>query len=482
MPSITEQTAEIKKALDVQKASFTQSTGLVQYNLEAPAKFLVPVITPLRNSIPRVKAVGGTQANWKAITSLNTNGVSAGVSEGNRGAEVTPQVTNYSASFVGIGLESSFTFEAEYAAEGFDDVRARNSEGLLKQVMIEEEKLIVGGLGTYGLGVTPTPVAALNTGKGAMTPTAGLKLFCVALTMAGYLRSSVAAGLPGQLSRTNADASVDLIGGGNAQVSAASNAVTTAGADLSIIGTVAAVKGAAAYAWYVGTAAGTAKLAAITMQNKVTLLADAAGTQMADNAKIAADYSQDSLVFDGFLAQAAKTGSNAYFKSMDGATLTSDGAGGIVEIDAALRDRWDNYRLSPSVIYVNAAEAVTIKKLCIANGGAPLVRFASDSQGAHTFSAGSSIGSYLNPFGMGEGVLIPIKIHPYLPAGTILMLTNEIPYPLSNVSNVFQMKLRRDYYQMEWPVTSRKRGFGVYFDGVLQHYFPPSMAVIANIG
>ena len=47
-------------------------SGLVGYDLEPAARVLQPVITPLRNRLPRVKGKGGTAANWKQITSLDT--------------------------------------------------------------------------------------------------------------------------------------------------------------------------------------------------------------------------------------------------------------------------------------------------------------------------------------------------------------------------------------------------------------------------
>jgi hypothetical protein len=83
---------------------------------------------------------------------------------------------------------------------------------------------------------------------------------------------------------------------------------------------------------------------------------------------------------------------------------------------------------------------------------------------------------------MGAGQEIPIRLHPNVPTGTILILTEELPYPVNNVTNVFQMKLRQDYYLQEWPRTTRKQRAGVYFDGVLQHYAPFSMCVISNVG
>jgi len=92
------------------------------------------------------------------------------------------------------------------------------------------------------------------------------------------------------------------------------------------------------------------------------------------------------------------------------------------------------------------------------------------------------IKEYLNRFSMAGGQLIPIKIHPNMPAGTILFYTERLPYPLSNVANVAQIRTRQDYYQIEWPLHSRKYEYGVYADEVLQHYYPPSMGVVTNIG
>jgi hypothetical protein len=75
-----------------------------------------------------------------------------------------------------------------------------------------------------------------------------------------------------------------------------------------------------------------------------------------------------------------------------------------------------------------------------------------------------------------------VKIHPNMPAGTLFAFTEKLPYPLSNVDTVARIVTRQDYYQIEWPLVSRKYQYGVYADEVLQHYFPPSMGIITNIG
>lgn len=472
--------AELAKAW-TQSGSAT--TGITAYNLEAPAKKLYPVITPLRNRIPRINGGGGTQANWKAITGINTSKISAGVSQGNRGAAITTSTSDKNAVFRGIGLEDYVTFEADYSAQGFDDVKALAVEGLLRAVMIQEEALILGGNSSVALGTTPTPTTSTSTTGGSLAA-ATYNVICVAMTLEAYLRYSVSSGLEGQVSRTNTDGSVDTFGSGCARKSTAASQVTT-GSTSTISASVAAVTGAVAYAWYWGTA-GNELLGAITTINSVLISAAATGTQNA-SAMPATDYSQNSLVFDGMLSQIWSAGSGAYVKNLatgtagTGTPLTSDSAGGIVEIDEALKSFWDNYRLSPTDIYVNAQELQNITKKTLAGSSTAAQRFTFNvDQGM--ISGGTMVRSYLNKFSMNGPVEIPIRLHPNLPPGTILFFCDQLPYPLSGVASVLRMLTRREYYQVEWPLRTRKYEYGVYADEVLQNYFPPAFGVISNIG
>src|SRR5205085_2298675 len=295
----------------------------------------------------------------------------------------------------------------------------------------------------------------------------------------GYLNSTVANGLQKQVTRTNIDGTTDNYGGGSSNISAASNSVTTTGGNLTINATCPAVKGAAGYAWYVGPNAAGAKLALITTVNAATFAADPAGTQTA--AAWGSDQSTNSFIFDGFIAQALKT-TSSYYKSLDGGFLTSDGASGIVQIDVALQTQWDANRLSPTKIWVSSQEAASINKKVMAATGVPLFRINMDVNGKPAVIGGSMVAGYFNKFAPGGGQVIPMEIHPYLTAGTLFMQTEYLPYPLSNVDNVAQIKCRRDYHQIDWPITSRTYQFGVYVDEVLQVFAPFAFCVLANIG
>ncbi len=470
----------------LEKSTFQEPTspidGLAFYDLEAGAKFLAPVLTPLRNETPRVSGKGGIQANWRAITGINTTGLRLGVSGGNRAGVQSVTTADYFASYKGIGIETNVDFEAEYAGMGFDDVRAQAGLRGLQATMIGEEALILGGNTSLALGVTPTPTLVASASNGSLA-TGTLSVICVALSLDGYINGSVANGIQSQITRTNADGSSDVFGGGAAQKSANATVAVT-GPTGSVAATVTPVRGAFGYAWFWGVA-GSEVLGAISSINSLVITATAAGTQTATSLP-SADWSANTLVFDGLLTIALKAGSGAYVASQASGTagvgtpLTSDGAGGVVEIDLALKSMWDNYRLSPDTIWVNSQEALNISRKIIAGASNSAQRFVFNAA-QDAVNGGVIVRTYLNRFSMSGGSALEIRVHPNMPAGTILMTSRSIPYPLSGVGNVFQIRTRRDYYQIEWPLRTRRYEYGVYADEVLQHYFPPSMAVISNI-
>lgn len=491
--SRTESSDELVKAFT---QSGTATSGITAYDLEAPAKTIYPVLTPLRNMIPRVSGKGGIQANWRAITGININHMSPGVGEGNRGGVIATQTADYTAVYRGLGLDDYATFEADMAAEGFDDVKARSVQGLLRSLMIGEEGVILGGNGGgKALGTTPTPAAAQSTGGSLANAT--VSLICVALgpdaynAVAGYNNgttgeslNAATATVPGAVSRTNADGSTESYGGGSAQKSAAASVTISAGGGTaSITGTVTVVPGAVGYAWFFGTA-GAEKLNQVTTLNSVVItdLSDS-GAQLASTLS-AADHSTNSLVFDGLLTQIVKANSGAYYKALAtgtagvGTKLTSNSAGGITEIDTAFTSFWNSYRLSPDFLFVHAQQLTDITRTVVKNGGAPLIRLNANAANSSAIAAGTRVGTILNSI---TGQDVQLVVHPNLPAGTMLFYSRELPYKLSGITNTCQIRARRDYYQIEWPLRSRKWEYGVYSDEVLQHFFPPSMGMITNI-
>lgn len=486
-------TATSGGASDSLYKAWTTQTGLVNYDLEKPAKSLYPVLTPIRNELPRtVSGMGDTATHWKAITAINSAQVPIGLEQGERGGVMNVTLVDRTATYVTYGLDNYVTYQAQWASEGFDSAVERAVQTLLEAVMIAEEAMMLGGNSSVALGTTPTPVAVGSTTGGALTD-ATYYVGCVALTHDGWRLATVSAtGVQQQIVRTNADQTVSIVNGGTAQPSAQSNAITlNAGTAVqSVNASVTAVRGAVAYAWYLGTSAGALYIQKISTINSVVFnTAYVSASRQNFIGLTAADYSAlGTFSFNGFLYQTGfDSTSGGYYASLGtgtngtGTSLTSDGAGGVNEIETALEAFWGTYNLTPDTIWVSAQEAKTINTLIIANDGAPLFRFnvAAGTQLANGNIGGSYTASYLNKYTNG---LLSIRIHPKMPAGTMLFTSKTLPYPHTDIPEVARMKLRRDYFQMQWPQRTLKYEYGVYCDGVLQVYFPAAFGVITNIG
>jgi hypothetical protein len=503
--NITQDTIELLKAAmqdpnsELAKA-WTQAgsaiSGLTAYDLEAPAKTLYPVLTPLRNRIPRVSGKGGIQANWRAVTAINTAKISAGVVEGKRGGMITTTTTDQLAAYKGLGLEDSVTFEAQYAGQTFEDIRARAVRGLLNSLMIQEEFIILGGNGAAVASAKPTitlteHLVAVSPG-GQLKSATKYKAGVVALTLEGFKLATVAGGIVQTYSRTAGGGdSADTVNGGTGvpsdpvEITISTSGVNTQSMKLSC----PVVPGAVAYAWYWGATASDLLLGAITTVNSYVAQTEvAAGTQKL-SALAATDYAKNALLFDGLLYQCWKSGSGAYIKDMAtgsltvnacGTSLTAGTDGTITELDVMLQSMWDNYRLSPTRLIMASQEINYIRKKVLLGSTTAGQRFVfqSDQSG---ITGGYKVNAYLNPFGMGEAKPIPIEHHPDMPNGVIFADTDDLPYTLSGVTNVKQIRTRQEYYQIEWPLRTRKYEYGVYCDEVLQNYFPPAFGIIYNI-
>jgi hypothetical protein len=410
------------------------------------------------------------------------------VKEGQRAPRMSITTEDHSATYVTIGQETDVTFEAQSAGQGFEDVMATAGMRLLQQIMILEEYGILGGNRSVALGV-PGVVAVSTADVGGTIADGTYNVIAVLLTQEGALAADLVAGVVQTQTVTGLDNQTYTLNGGSSNKSApVSTGALGGGGNAHIISaSVPVKKGTVAYAWYVGTG-GNETLQAITNINSVKLTALIAGVQNAS--AITADCSLNaSLAFDGLLYSAFNS-SQAYYSALatgtpgTGTTLTSDGNNGVTEINVMLKSFWDNFRLSPEEIYVNAQELQTIASLVLQGTGVPLARFTFDvNQKDPKLVAGATIGWYFNKFSMDGGQLLPIKLHPNLNPGTIFTWAQNLPaqYQAANVPNTAEVQCRRDYYQVPWPLVTRTNQTGVYAEEVLKVLAPFALGTITNI-
>jgi hypothetical protein len=481
---------EVMKAF-VQPGSAT--SGLAQYDLEQGARLLYPITTIFRNMIPRLTGGTGIQANWRALTAVNPGNLNIGLSEGHRGGFMGQTVVDKFAAFKTSGMDNYVTEQAYLAAVTFQDLMALAATTTLQGTMEQEEKLDIGGNSSILLGtpVTPTQGATAATG-GFLSDGTTYSVIVVALTYLGMVNSVAptvsGAGVlsGGQVAlpyvRTNADGSTDNVQGFSGIQSAASAAITLSGGGSTQVlnAKTTAVNGAIGYAWYMGLTAGTERLVKITGYPTATITNTNSTGQLA-TALPASDTSTFSLNYDGILTQILASGSGAYVKDLGGAALTTSGSGsgGIAEIDTLIADRISNYRLVPTDIFCSPTDQAAISAT-IMTGNTNLAPFIMSGASEDGLAAAVQFKVYNNKVGYGTPQL-EVHAHPFIPAGTMIFYSRTNPYPLSNVPNLIRKLCRRDYWQVDWPVVTLQRTLGVYFDAVLQMYFPPAFGVITGI-
>jgi hypothetical protein len=498
----------------------SQATNLLWYDLKPVVLMLYPFreMIPRISRLPRIGADGGTAYHWKRVTAINVNGVSSGVSEGNRGSRIAINEQDMTAAFKTLGLESSVTFEARLGARNLrPEALGISVQSALRSLMIDEEKILINGNASMPLGTTPTPTLIAGTvgGQTGSFAAAPVYVACVALSGFGYAgyttysSATLSGGVPGQITKTNADATTDTYGGGSAQPSAIAT-VTPAGTQC-ITATVAPVVGASGgYAWYVGVTAaspGTMYLAGITPSNQAIFRAVPPATNQPLNAIYVGgnpvDNSTNILVPDGILPQingaimgpdpgrtmstnpvlptgvsVSRGGSLVYALASGNTGLTVVGSN-INEFDALLRAAYDQYKLGFARILMSSVDMLDTFGAMLSQGSAAnifRIMFDADAETGRIV-AGRKVTSYHNKF---FGNTLDVEVHPWLPPGTIVFWSDQSPYELSGVGNILEAVVRQDYYQIQWPWKSRRYEYGVYVDEVFSMYFSPAFAVITN--
>lgn len=492
--------------------TISQGTGLLWYDLRPVVQLLYPFkeLIPEISRLPRVAADGGNAYHWKRITSVNTAMMALGVSEGNRGGRIALAEQDQTATYKTLGLESSVTFEARLGAENLQpDALGNAVQSTLRSVMIGEEQALILGNASTALGTTPTPtLSAGGTGGGWGATTTGY-VACVALAGYGWMNTtpyaSGAGGVPGQITKTNADGSTDTFGGGSAQPSAAAS--VTIGAGNAVTATVAAVPGAVAYAWFAGISGTALYYVGTTTSNQVVITKPGATSGQPMTAlQVGGSYQDNSTnallpdgvcsqifgnVFGGAPGTAMQTnpnlgpnlslssgGSLIYTAPAGNTGLTVSGTN-INEFDAVLRAAYDKYKLGFDRILISAADIQNFMGLTLSQGASSAFRifFDADAESGRIV-AGRRVTSYLNKW---FNNTLDIEVHPFCPPGTIIFWSDRTPYELSGVPNLMEAHVRQDYYQIQWPFSTRRYEYGVYCDEVFSCYFTPAFAAITNL-
>lgn len=431
---ITEETlAALRKA---QTSGFTAGTGVFGYDLSGVVS-LVPVNTPWYERVKRVSGIGSDAAHWKALLNINNQQPNPFVGRDQGGNYIKFSEQDMLAPYQPVRVSGFCSRDSVDLARGYENTKNLAVTGTLMQWRIADNKALLGGQ-RFALAAVGTPVVVqADTG--------------------GNIAASTAVNV-----KVAARSGQNYYWGGSTLPSAQGSVTTStvAAATHSAVATVAAVRGAVAYDWYVAgfyyttTVTNTVLITAIPIANAATVPNLPALYGVAPTALPTADTSGDSSKqYNGLLASCAGdyadgglvtpgTGINSgcTFTSLNGGTLTAT-AQGVTEIDAMLLGIYNSAQLSPTAMIINGQEAQDIKAKILASGQAVMY---SSTQGGEREGVigGGSVAGYIN--GASGGDRIDICVDPHLPPGRIGFITERIPYPNSGISNTFEARYSRD--------------------------------------
>jgi hypothetical protein len=461
---------EIVKDITVGNGTTTGSpigTGLVPFDLEAPAKYLAPRPTPLRNKLPREKGQG-TARRFKRITGITgsgtggTSNIHPGISETTqnnfapagaanplylaRGSKIAYAGDDQIVPYFQFGLSDSVSWQAQYGGQGFQDIRALSAQSLLYSSMLMEEKMLLMGRGTN---------AAFS---GALAAPA-----TVTLTARAATGTEVALGLTNKLTvYVTSDA-------GAFGQSVLSGAVTSASALTSgqvVDVTISAVTGALGYNVYVGAGAAAVASSAcfydgrtgsrtFTIQGTLPTTGVAASTVTADTSAYANGY-------DGIMAYV--TGSGSGYTNNLNSTFNATSPGS--EFQTAFASLYNSVKSDPDEILFNGSDRKAMSEL-LKNSSSNNYRLTIQQDEIGNAVMGSVITAIQNEV---TGKVVPMTVHPWMPQGNTAILSYSLPIPDSQVSNCWSVVNVQDYTGINWPVTQFEYETSSYWYGTFVSY------------
>lgn len=494
---VTEETFEMVKAAT---SGVLTSTGIAGIDLDDLIS-LVPVDVPFFNSTPRRPAKQGALFSfWQALLNVNASQPDGGV-QADYAAPLAQVSNQYMyAPFASVGSGGTVSYDALAQGQNYADVLAVDTLQSINQQLIslDMHQLLAQAYALPTVG-TPTGVGSA-TGGSIATGTVYFKV--AARSGMNYYR-----------------------GGSGVASSEGSASVTSGGSTGSVAAKVTAVKGAVAYDWYVGSVSGTEYYYTTTTTNTVTITSVPGSTQnvpalsgiyhsgqagpssvpAADTSyqtywqngllpSVVGDFSASldqlggsSFSVAGLVTPGSGTSQGAYYVSLDGASLSVNGAA-LTEIDTMNRAIYDTYQTTPTRLLMGSQSINDIANAILDNPQAITWLTPTDAEGRARVVAGGAVAIYLNKTVNGKP--ITLELQPHLPPGTIIAVVDEVNFPGANIATAIEVETLYDFFRFDYGanrVAATSNGgprydFEVRTRQALKVKASPVFGVMQNIG
>ncbi|WP_329140894.1 hypothetical protein [Streptomyces sp. NBC_00670] len=452
-------------------------TGLVAYDLEAPAKMLTPRPTPIRNRLPRRKGIGlahqfkvisgftGTATGGVAnlhpgiVDTTQTNFAPSGASNNlyyARGPKITYAGYDKTVPYSQFSVSDQVTWSAQYAGQGYQDIRQLSRTSLLYSSMLLEERMLLLGRGTSArgfLGALTAPTGVTLTARSPVTGETALSGVSTNI----YVKVTSDAGDFGQ--------------------SVLSSAANVAPSSQVVDVTVTLPAGATGMRVYVSTGssdpgdsarwyAGRSGTNTFTLQGTLPTSGTAASAVTADTTAYTAGY-------DGILPICTGADSG-YVKRLNAALSTSNPGS---EWQAAFAALYDNVKADPDRTLLNGSDRKQLSD-SLKTSSSSNYRMTITQDQLTGVTLGDVVNTIINEV-TGKGV--SVEVHPWLPQGNAPIISDTLPLPDSEVSDVWAVYNVQDMMGVDWPVNQFAFESSSYWFGTLVCYAPAWNAALTGI-
>jgi hypothetical protein len=447
-------------------------TGLVAFDLAAPAKLIFPKMTPLRNKLARksgfgtshrqkvINAISGSETGvldtWAGITDSSSE--TFGASTFNRGKKIGYAGYDRQFNYKQFSLSDNVPFSAQFEGQGYQDIRQLAQTTTLYAAMLFEEKalLMSRGTDTGMIGAITAPTIASAT---ARTKVAGE----VGLTAGTYYF------------KTAADAGQF---GASAVSSATSGIVVTAGQVVDVV--INDVAGALGYEIFAGTVNANASLYYQGRTGYNTFVFGGAAdysTTGAAATTVASDTSAYATGYDGIFAQiiGASGQPSGQVSRINSAFSTTNAGAEYQNLFASL---YTSVKADPDEILINGSDRKQLSDAIKGSGTVGAYRLNISQDEASGVIAGDVVTGLHNEI---TGKPVALTVHPWMPQGNSAVLSYTLPIPDSNVSEVWAVHTVQDFMAVEWPVIDFNYSNSVYFNETLVGSAPQFNGLLQGI-
>jgi hypothetical protein len=200
------------------------------------------------------------------------------------------------------------------------------------------------------------------------------------------------------------------------------------------------------------------------------------GGQAANNAAFVANTSAQAIGYDGIIPIC--TGPNAgYVKNLGGAVFGTAKPG--AEFQTAFAGMYQQNLANPDSVLFNGGDRKQLSDTLVSQGNPNGYRLTIDADGLGGHKLGQIVTGLQNEV---TGKLVNLEVHPYMPQGVAPILTEQLPFPNSNVSGCWEYRNVQDYMGVNWPVLQFTYDTSSYWYGTFFCHAAAWQGALTGIG